>query len=85
MIPAKKPNATRNIATTEIENDRLRKSPSGTIGSAARDSTKRKIRPNTSPTMISPPTFGSVHSPVCLFESPMRNGAIAAVNTAAPM
>ena len=33
--------------------------------------------PNASPTRISPPTAGSVHSPVCLLVRPMRNGAIA--------
>ena len=38
----------------------------------------------TRPARIRPPTAGSVHSPVCLFVRPIRNGAIAAAKTAAP-
>ena len=36
---AKKPNAARKTATTEMVNERFRNSSSGTIGSAVRDST----------------------------------------------
>ena len=45
MIRVKNPKAARNIAATEIENVRRRNRPSGTIGSATRDSIHRNRAP----------------------------------------
>ena len=42
MTAPKKPKAAKNIAVTETEKLRIRNRPSGTIGSAARDSIQRK-------------------------------------------
>ena len=91
----KKPKAARNIAATEIEKVRMRNRPSGTIGSATRDSIHTKIAANTRPIRMSPPTVGSAQplatsAPFSrwvppLFVRPMRNGAMASANTSAPM
>jgi hypothetical protein len=81
---AKNPNAARNTDPTDTVNARLRNSPSGTIGSEARDSTKMKPARMTSPSRISPPTDASVQSADCLFVSPTRIGTSAPVNSAAP-
>jgi hypothetical protein len=94
MIALKNPNAARNVAATEIVNVRSRNRSSGTIGSRTRDSMNRNTAPRTSPSTIRPPTAGSVQPfatgapstrcvPVLLVR-PMRNVAIAAVNTPAP-
>ena len=53
---------------------RLRNSSSGRIGSAARDSTQTKTALSSSPTAMSPPTSGSVHSLNCLFVRPISSG-----------
>jgi hypothetical protein len=87
MIAPKNPNPTRNVAVTEIVNERFRNSPRGTIGSATRDSIQTKSTPNASPTSIRPPTSGSVQSRTGgpdLLVRPTRNGPMAAAKAAAP-
>ena len=81
---AKNPKAARKTAATDTVNDRLRKSPSGTIGSTARDSTTRKATRTRAPIPISPPTVGSPQSAACLLVNPTRIGINAPVNSAAP-
>ena len=73
-----------NIAMTEIVNERLRKSSSGTMGSTARDSTQTKSAVIASPARISPPTAGSAQLPLCSLVSPTRIGTSAATRTVAP-
>ena len=84
MTAPKKPKAAKNIAVTETEKLRIRNRPSGTIGSAARDSIQMKTAVMRRPARIRPPTAGSVHSPVPLLVRPIRIRLIAAAKTAAP-
>ena len=86
MIAAKKPNAARNMAVTEIVNDRMRNRSSGTIGSETRDSTQHEQgaeRRRPSDDQPADRRIGPL-SPVCLFVRPTRNGAMARVKSAAP-
>jgi hypothetical protein len=81
---ARNPNDARKNAATEIVNERIRNSSSGTIGS--RHATRRpEHQPMIAPSTMSPPTVGSVQSAPCLLVSPIRMGTSAAVNNAAPM
>src|SRR5207253_2579288 len=63
---------------------RVRKRPSGTIGSDARDSTQTKIAATASPRTMRPPTAGSPQLPVCLLVRPTRIGTRAPASTDAP-
>ena len=69
-IAAKNPNAARKTEATDTVNARLRNSSSGTIGSAARDSTQMNPARTTSPRPISPPTAGSPQSSRLLVGQP---------------
>jgi hypothetical protein len=75
------------MAMTETVKARIRNSPSGTIGSATRDSIHTKSTPNASPSSMRPPTSGSLQSRAGgpdLLLRPTRKGAMARVNTTAP-
>src|SRR4051812_49021683 len=83
-IAAKNPNDARKTDATDTVNARFRNRPSGTIGSAARDSQSTNSARITRPTRIRPPTVTSSHSAACLLVSPTRMGTRAPVNSAAP-
>ena len=61
-IAPKNAKAAKKLETIELEYVRLRKRPSGMIGSFARDSAEMNSRIPTTPARIRPPTDGSVHS-----------------------
>ena len=55
------------------------------IGSLARDSAKMNSRVPMMPTMMNPPTVGSVQSPNCLLVRPTSRNTIATVKIAPPI
>ena len=81
------PKDAKNVANTEIATVRMRNRSSGTIGSRKRDSHHTNTKPTMTPMSIRPPIQKSespARSRVRTFVMPMRNGAIAPVNSAAP-